>query len=328
LAVVLVLVFHVSGSALPNGGFVGVTTFFVLSGFLITSLLLRERETHGRINLKAFYVRRALRLYPPLLVLLVALPVVMLAFHDPNVSTYLPKALFAGFYLSDFATLSGVGMGILTHTWSLAVEEQFYLVWPLLLIVVLSIAKGDRRKTCTLITLVFVAAFAWRILAQLNLDFVRVCYGPDTNFFAMLAGAVLAAVKRLPKLPIWIGALALAGLLVLAFSRPVLGIEPDVFVGWLVTAAAVTALTVVWSASQGSLSVLETGAAKWMGGISYSLYLWHDPILKLRIFGEEVQGGDRVILAASAVFIGWLSWRLVERPTLQWKKEFERSTIR
>lgn len=329
LAVLLVLVFHISGSLLPSGGAVGVTTFFVLSGYLITSLLIREHESHGRLDLKAFYIRRALRLYPALLALLVTLGVSMFVFANPNVSTYLPKALVAGLYLSDFAPMAGFGMGVLTHTWSLAVEEQFYLVWPVVLIGLFSLSRGKAKRIIMLVSLVFVAALVWRVSAQISLDPIRVYYAPDTNFFAMLGGAALASVRNLPRLPAWIGWVALAALLALAVSRPVLGIDREHFIGWVVLGAALVGVMVVWAASQGSLRVLEVSAARWFGGISYSLYLWHDPLLKMEYFNAGVpEGIDRMIVASISVLVAWISWRLVERPALSLKKKFERSTIR
>lgn len=323
----LVVVFHVSGSALPNGGAVGVTTFFVLSGFLITSLLIHEREERGRIDLKAFYMRRLLRLYPALIVFLVTLPLIMLAVGDPNLDTYAWKAAVAGLYLTDFAQLAGLGMGVVTHTWSLAVEEQFYLIWPIVLLVFMSRARGHRKGTFKLVALAFLAALIWRLYAQMSFDTVRVFYGPDTNFFAMLGGAALGSAPLLPKLWPWIGRIGLVTLLVLAGSRPVLGVEQGIFGGIVVTSAALLTLIVVWSASQGSLPILDFLPARWLGGISYGLYLWHDALLKLRIDAAEFQGAERIIVAGVAVLFAWLSFRMVERPALRFKKSFERSTI-
>src|ERR1051325_9449434 len=138
LAILLVLINH--STLLGDGfGFVGVNTFFVLSGFLITCLLTEEYEKSGRISLRDFYMRRALRLLPALVTMLIAF-VIFVFLTDPHKRAVreLHEALFALFYFSNWAGILRIGRHIsLAHTWSLSVEEQFYIVWPLILLLLL-----------------------------------------------------------------------------------------------------------------------------------------------------------------------------------------------
>src|ERR1700710_2781147 len=148
------------------GGVVGVTVFFVLSGYLISSILLAEHAATGRINLRAFYTRRALRLFPALALLIVALPFLQKLVADPPLTyRYVRWAGSAALYLGDFVRAGGGTLGPLDHTWSLAVEEQFYLVWPLVLLALLHWARGDARKLLHGVAGLAVASAGWTVLA-------------------------------------------------------------------------------------------------------------------------------------------------------------------
>jgi peptidoglycan/LPS O-acetylase OafA/YrhL len=191
---------------LPSG-FLGVDVFMVVSGFIVTNLLMRERDSTGRIRLGAFWGRRFRRLVPALMLLLV---VVTCWVHVTGPDTLIPavrsQGLSALFYATNWKLIaSGVTYGGMlaanspfVHLWSLAVEEQFYLCWPLLLVGVLALARGRRGPVIACTTLATLASAAW--MAWLYVpggDPSRVYYGTDTRAQAFLAGAVAALVAPL-----------------------------------------------------------------------------------------------------------------------------------
>src|SRR5262245_14814228 len=203
LAVSAVLLFHGGVGAL-RGGFLGVDAFFVLSGFLITSLLLAERARHGRIKLSAFWVRRARRLLPALLVLLV---VVVAAFRSVLAGTEVMllrgDALAALGYIANWRMIyrgsdyfaQNASPSPLQHTWSLGIEEQFYLLWPVLMVAVLGLAA--RRSRAALLAVTLAGATASAIAAAMlygPLDSNRAYFGTDARAQALLVGALLAVM--------------------------------------------------------------------------------------------------------------------------------------
>src|SRR5258708_36994814 len=185
VAILLVMATHF-GVGLPQGGRIGVTIFFALSGYLITGLLLAERLKTGRIDLKAFWIRRGRRLLPALFLLVAA----FLLYHvvRGGLRQAIPAALLTTFYLAHYAASFHVNLGLLSHTWSLAVEEQFYLWWPLALIVLLA----SRPRF-----------IAWTVvIAAAAIAATKICsWQTHTGFFfpisrgdALLGGAALAII--------------------------------------------------------------------------------------------------------------------------------------
>lgn len=326
VVVLLVVAFHISGSALPFGGIVGVTTFFTLSGFLITRILLRERDETGGINLRAFYARRLLRLYPALLVLLVVTPILLAVAGDPYLRDYGWRAIASGLYVSNLMQAGGVGFGILTHTWSLAVEEQFYLLWPAALLGLVAMTRGSRKGLIRAVAGCLVLALAWRIYSQSAFGHDRVYYSLDTNAFSLLAGAMLGCAGRIRRAPAWVGWAAIAVLVGIAALRPGLGLDATSMVGVIAALTPAVALTVVWAASHGQ-RLLELAPLRWAGTLSYGIYLWHDVLLKIQWGGQETQGIMRVAAVVAAIAIALASYRWVEKPLLELKKRFERSSL-
>lgn len=325
VAILFVVAAHVAPRYFHQGGVVGVTLFFVLSGYLISSVLFSEASRTGSIDWVAFYIRRALRLVPALVVMLAALPLVLWAVGDPRLEGYGVDAVLALFYVGDFAQAAGDAMGLLSHTWSLAVEEQFYLLWPL----VIGLVAVRRTGNALLLAIASLAVVAvgWRLLASAALDFDRVYYAPDTNAFALLLGCTLAAYDRnrgtRGRGSTGLAVAGVSAMVVLAIV-PEGGITDE-----LVTVGAVAAglagLCVVAASRGRDLPLLTFPVLTWFGKISYALYLWHVPLVFLEINGRPLGNAGRVVMAGVAVGVAWLSWVVVESRALQLKARFERT---
>ena len=327
VAILLVLGFH-AGLPGTTGGFVGVDVFFVLSGFLITGILLRERERTGRIDLAAFYARRARRILPAAIVVLVAILAAswfLLAPLDlPRVAgDAVAAALSVGnirFAASarDYFGVDATPSPIL-HYWSLGVEEQFYFVWPALLI----LATRSRRPRVAagvvlgvLVVVSYLAAW-WLTDAAPNWAF----YSLPTRAWELGLGGLLAATTmRHESLPSWIAvplgwlglAAILAALVLILPSTPYPGVAA-------LLPALGSAAVILSGQRRGSVAtLLALRPLRFLGLISYSLYLVHWPILVLPAadlpVGELLPLGMRVGLALVAVAVGWVSYRFIERP--------------
>jgi peptidoglycan/LPS O-acetylase OafA/YrhL len=198
VAILAVLLFH-GGAPGFGWGYIGVDLFFVLSGYLITSILLVEHAKVGRISLLDFYRRRALRLFPALAALcLTFLVYAAVALDDPTqgIREVLIVALYAGNWIRAFSLGQPQYLG---HTWSLAIEEQLYLVWPLLIWGVLFLSKGSAAKALRLVVALAIASIGWRaILALQGATADRLYNGSDTRADALLIGAALALALATP----------------------------------------------------------------------------------------------------------------------------------
>jgi peptidoglycan/LPS O-acetylase OafA/YrhL len=310
VAILLVIIAHASGFAMVVGGMVGVTLFFVLSGFLITSLLIREIDEGGSIRLGAFYGRRALRLLPALGVYLAGVSVLIAALRldVPVLEITWPPAL----YVANYAQVLGMDLAAHRHTWSLAVEEHFYLVWPIL------VGLGATRRIRPLAWAV-VLLIGWRFAVYLIFSNSTWGYlGTDTNAFALGVGAMLAAVRAqsgLPRLPRRAGIVSVASLCLLSLL-PVGSLDSlyEVSSWATVVAAGLAAVAVVASVDGPGPSFLRSTPLRWFGLISYSLYLWHAPVLRLPGLAETPQ--SRFLALALGIGVAFLSWKLVEQPIL------------
>ena len=337
IAVILVILYHLTPGAVI-GGFIGVDLFFVVSGFLITTLLLREREATGRISLPGFWRRRARRLLPALgILILVCCTAAFAVGRDVLVglgSQVLGAMTFSSNWLflameSDYFTATTPEL--FRNLWSLAVEEQFYLLWPLVLVFVL--LRIPRWLRIAIIAVVAVASALAMGLLWAPESATRVYFGTDTHAFGLAIGAVLAVVAlHWPARPLeWVrwrrGALGVAGVVALAGILAIGVLMPEdaaiTFQGGLVLVSVLSAILIAALLVPGSLlgSILESAPLRWIGQRSYGLYLWHWPVFIL--VTASLPGWSRTglsgwaiggIALAITVLAAALSYQFVEQP--------------
>lgn len=336
LAVLAVIAYHLNFSW-ASGGLLGVGVFFVLSGYLITDILANQWRQNGQLDLKDFWIRRARRLLPAMLLMLVVV-VGWTVFTDRSqLPSLRSDSLAAIFYISNWWLIfhqvsyfeSFGPPSPLGHLWSLAVEEQFYLLWPLLL--ALGFRFIPRRGKLFGLTLagVAVSAIAMALLFEPGTDPSRVYYGTDTRSFALLIGAALALIwpssklsseKTSPRARLTLdvvgGISLIIVLLMIAFTN-----EYDEFLyqGGMVLLSVATALLVATLAHPASRinKILGCKPLRWLGVRSYGIYLWHYPVIVFSSPAVNTGGVDltRAILqVAASILLAALSWRYIEEP--------------
>ncbi len=327
LAIILVVLSHV-GLPVVNGGGVGVTMFFALSGFLITSLLVAEADRTGSVDLRRFFVRRVRRLAPALLVAVTV--VFVIAAAAGRASAVERNSLLAITYVANWARAQGDLMGMWNHAWSLAIEEQFYLVWPIAFLLVI---RRVRPTSALVIGGLLVVAAASAILrGGLELDGAsseRLYFGSDTRAEALLLGCALACLirrgqtVRLPRfaerLPRFAGPVALLVIVVLAATD----VSSRLWPGALYTLAAIATCLLILAVLTSRSWLLASRPMVWIGERSYSLYLWHVPVVLFLI--GPLDGVPPVLRIGAMVGISLalatVSYELVEQP-------FRRGTLR
>lgn len=304
IAVLLVILTHAGLPHLDQAGSVGVTLFFVLSGFLITGILSDERERTGRINFRRFYARRARRLFPALGLLLMVVTASLL-FSRQSV---MPVVLTAG-YSSNIANATGHSLGNLDHAWTLSLEEQFYLLWPLLMLVL------ARRRNPALF-LISVAALSAALRSGLWLSgapIFRVYYGPDTRADAILIGCALAFVASRVVNTRWLKWAAVISALALVASCVV---PWSVLIWLLIPLPFASATLILWS-DRHPPKILTWRPLVATGKISYGLYLWNYPVSNgLQLWDAPLWARTAVLLIVSFALAA-LSWWIIERPFMR-----------
>ncbi len=329
------MLFYHAGQSWAVGGFLGVDTFFVLSGFLITTLLVTEWSNRSTINLLAFWARRAKRLLPALLLVMVGIVVYAGVFAAPGELSRIRgdsyaslgyvanwRFIFSGqSYFDQFSQPSP-----LRHMWSLAIEEQFYLVWPLIVGGLLWWRRSLRVLLAACVVMIAASATLMAVLYQPGHDPSRVYYGTDTRAQSLLIGAVVGIVlfmhgplrSATARVAIRIAALVGAGYTLWLFSRMSERTDALYQGGFLFAALAVSAVIVsVVQPDRGVLGrFLSVSPLRWVGRISYGLYLWHWPVYLT--LTEQRTGLDgfwllAVRIAVSVAFAA-LSFYALERP--------------
>jgi len=341
VAIAFVVLYHLHVPGFGSG-FVGVNVFFVLSGYLITTLLVGERARTGRIRLGRFWLRRVLRLYPTLLAVVVVGLALWWLIGDYQGSTMsaLGAGLVAVTYTGNVArSFLGESQGVFSPMWSLSMEEQFYLVWPPLLMLLFALKAARRVAVAVLAALVVASVVASGVLfdAPAGGATPDIYFSPVLNVAPLLLGCALALVLgsdrgraafqgRFGTAATWAGLVGVVGSLAVIGS----GWQQQVttFTVMLPGVAVASALLIGGLACRPTLParVLSLGPVAWFGrALSYPLYLWH--VVFIALIEPVVPGalGTLAVIAA-AVATAWLSHRFVEQPALRLKDRFEPSS--
>jgi peptidoglycan/LPS O-acetylase OafA/YrhL len=357
VAVLGVMVYHLDGGDLLPGGYLGVDVFFVLSGFLITSLLIREWDKRdGRVILRNFYVRRCLRLFPALGCVIAAsaafavlLELTGNAESRASGQTELLGIPWVILYAGNWARALGLhALGMLGQTWSLAVEEQFYLAWPALFIIVSRYCTRRKRVALWLAFLALTVRIYRLILAHLGYGVNRIYFGTDTHCDGLLVGSAAAFWLMSRKssslhsagygpLKVLTG-LAAASLVILFVFGSLTDCPLEISAATLASLAVVVGL-VTGAAPSAVKRALSSSLAVWIGRRSYGLYLWHYIvyIAAISLFDHSAKNSDHgglsvhqipidlVYLGAffASFMVAALSYRIVELPLLGLKSRFQ-----
>ncbi|AGZ45534.1 putative acyltransferase [Actinoplanes friuliensis DSM 7358] len=321
VAVLLVVAYH-CGLPFVTGGYVGVDVFFVISGFLITGLLLREAQRSGTVSIPRFYARRALRLLPASTVVVVVTVAAAALWLPPlRLAGILSDALHTTIYAMNWR-LAAVGTDYLNadadpsplqHFWSLAVEEQFYLVWPVLLLIV--IRRGGRGLSTVLSVLTAGSLLVSVWQTQHNAGWAY--FGAHTRAWELGAGALLAVgAARLTRLQPGVArALTGAGLVAIVVSAFVYTASTP-FPGYAALLPVLGTTAVIAGGCARPAGLLGLPVLQGIGRLSYSWYLWHWPVLLLTPYavGRDLEVWENVALALGALLLAGLTYALVENP--------------
>jgi peptidoglycan/LPS O-acetylase OafA/YrhL len=317
LAVGTVLVYHAFPAVLP-GGFVGVDVFFAISGYLISGIILDALRA-DRFSLATFYARRIRRIFPALTTVLVAvLAIGWVVLYADDYARLGRHAAAGAAFLSNFELWNetsyfdvGAGLKPLLHLWSLGIEEQFYLVWPLLLLV----AARWRRGPIVATIAIGIASFAVAIWT-VQTDRTAAFYAPWTRFWELLSGATLACVTIEPR-PMARNAMAVAGILMIAAAVMLLDAK-SLFPGyWALLPVFGTCFLIAAGANAWiNRTMLSLRPLVWIGLISYPLYLWHWPLLSFAtiVSGRLPAAWIRSALLIASVVLSWITYQVIERP--------------
>ena len=337
IAIIGVLIFHYTPTVLP-AGFLGVDVFFVLSGFLITTLLLRELAGPGRIDLLGFWKRRARRLLPALVtVVVVSIAAARVVSGDLLVNIG-RQALGAMTFSTNWVEVAAgasyfhsTSPLLFINFWSLAVEEQFYLLWPLGLVVTVALTRTARQRMAVVLTLAVASAIAMAVLFQPGQDATRVYYGTDTHLFGLMLGVALAfgwagpdrlglqsAAWRRWRLPAVLGALVVLTALMALLSDD----NPFTYRGGILLACLATTVLIAGLLESPSpwRTVMGLAPLRWLGVRSYGIYLWHWPVLMIVAtlfpYAEGTTRGYVTLAGALALtlVLSELSLRFIEVP--------------
>ncbi|WP_129662018.1 acyltransferase family protein [Rothia uropygialis] len=350
IAVASVVIYHLWPGALP-GGLIGVDLFFVISGYLITALLLREAAYTGKMHLPQFWMRRLRRLIPAMVsCVLICTSVAFLIGGD--VLVHMPRQVISALtYTSNWASVvagndyfSRTSLELYTNFWSLALEEQFYLAWPVVLVTTCILVMSWKKRTLVPALLCVASISAMVLWNHFEPDMTRGYYGLDTHAFGLMTGAVLALMipwsmypprpgvrvraleqRYIPALNVFRILAGWASLVLLpVLARILTEDEPTILAPWGLLGASLLGLGVIqtllpdvrgvgaeWLRRLLSLSLLE-----WLGKRSYGLYLWHWPVMTLLHYGaltvpDQVKNVAVLILT---IIVAALSYRWLEQP--------------
>lgn len=335
VAVALVVLFHLWPAQI-SGGYVGVDVFFVISGYLITAHLFREVSRTGRLSLPRFWARRIRRLLPAALLVLAVSAVATVLFLPPTVWANTARQLGASaVYVQNWVLASDAvdylaqhnAPTLAQHYWSLSVEEQFYVVWPLLVVAVLFLARrirlpllrSPRRWLAAALAGVAVASLVWSIVMTAS-DQARAYFVTPTRVWEFAAGGLLAllmlsSVRR--AVMHWVfGAAGIAAIV----AAGLLYDGASLFPGWIALLPVLGTVAVIWAGSSTGRFTpgwwLSRRPLTFVGDISYSVYLWHWPLVVVvpQVTGHALRPLDKVAILVATLALAWLSTRWIENP--------------
>jgi peptidoglycan/LPS O-acetylase OafA/YrhL len=340
-AVIAVMLFHVQQPHFFLGGYVGVDMFFVLSGFLITSLLISERDQFGAVWMGGFYARRALRLFPALALVIVSCAAVVLIVGELSGRRHdtLVGIPFVTFFVGNWVLglADSLQLGLLNHTWSLAIEEQFYLVWPLTLVVLLKRMSRDAIAG-VLLGLAGAESVARLAAALAGYPWERTYYLTMFHSDGLLVGSALALLLTTHRdrlaggwnRPAAVGACGLLVLLAVGGDNTY-GREAPVWITLTVLATAVVLVNLLTGPLRPLSRVLGCPTAVWIGKRSYGLYLWHIPIyltlISLVPATRPAHDEAGAVGFIATFVVAGLSYRYVERWFSHRRTRYERTAV-
>ncbi len=342
LAVLLVVVYHLWPNRL-TGGYVGVDVFFVISGFLITSHLTRELERTGTLSLRGFYARRARRLLPAaLLVLLVTALASSVLLPVGRWAATAWDVLASTFYVQNWA-LAGRAVdysaaqdaaSVVQHYWSLSVEEQFYAVWPVLVLLMVALGRRTRSGRSLVlpgIAVVTAASLAWSVYWTAT-EPAAAYFQTPTRIWELGVGAVLALLLVRERGTAWlrsgvVGPLVLrwAGFAMIVVAAVTLS-SSSPFPGHLALLPVLGTAAVIAAGDTGprdpSAWLVGCRPTQFVGDVSYALYLWHWPVIVLAPFALDRPLGlaDKLLVLAGCLVLAWLTRLAVEQPAQRWRR--------
>jgi peptidoglycan/LPS O-acetylase OafA/YrhL len=335
IAVLAVIAYHLNFDW-AAGGLLGVTVFFVLSGYLITDLLITEFVTTNRLNFKNFWIRRARRLLPAMFTMLLVVITWVTIFEQAMLDRLEEDTVAAILYVSnwwylfqDLSYFESFGPpSLLTHFWSLAVEEQFYILWPLVILLVLKMKVKEGSLFSMMLLGAIASAAAMTLLYEPGTDPSRVYYGTDTRIFSLLLGASLAVIwpsrklsTNLPSEIRWkldfVGLFALGFIFYMFWSTD--QYQDFLYQGGMVamSIASLLVVAVIVHPSSKLNTVLSFKPLRWIGVRSYGIYLWHFPVIVLTSpqWGSDAPSLIRTSLQLFLILtFASLSWTFIENP--------------
>ena len=342
IAVILVILAHASVPGF-EGGYIGVDVFFVISGFVITSLLLRQPPRGVRHNLAYFYARRIRRIVPAATLTLVA---TTLAAYFLLGTNFVPQLLgdvrWASLFSENFRLIRtgsdyfipGIAPSLVTHFWSLAVEEQFYLAFPLVVFSLTLMSPLRHRTTSLGVFLVAaIGASAWYSWHLTPISPTVAYYSPFTRFWEIALGALVALLpaawaRRTPHVNTLLGFLAMLALAAAVWRLNTMSVYPGVLAWWPCGTTAVLLWTGQASVKGGPATWLSWRPLRYIGDISYSLYLWHYVwlMLPLQMVHPPTSSWARVIEIAGAFACAVISYHVLENP-IRHSKRLDRDGV-
>lgn len=340
IAVLAVVFFHAFPSKI-KGGFVGVDVFFVISGFLISSIIMASLK-NNTFNLVDFYSRRINRIFPALLIVMISIWFFSLIALFPQELEQLGKHMLGGAtFISNFLLLDEVGYfdrtsdtKLLLHLWSLGVEEQFYLIWPIIL---LTCWRLKLNLITSILTLGFISftANAYFVITNPSLDF----YAPHTRFWELLFGASLAYLTSKPTFSFttdsesrrkFCNALSFIGLFLILISVKFIS-KRYMFPGWWALFPVAGASMIIYAGPDSWVNkkLLSNRLMVAIGLISFPLYLWHWPLLALarEMNGDTTSASIRLAIVALSFALAWLTYKFVELPLRRNKRKHTQSIV-